>query len=47
LDVLEIMEEIESRSSFYLLDKFPERRKRLKVLKHELGRIIKIKIGSS
>jgi len=26
---------------------FKERRKRLKVLKHELERIIKIKIGSS
>jgi len=40
------MEDIKSKPSLYPLDKFPEL-ERLKVLKHELERIIKIKIGSS
>jgi len=40
-DVLEIMEEIEGNPSLYLLDRFPERRERLKILKRELKRIIK------
>jgi len=40
-DILEIIEEIEGNPSLYLLDRFPERKERLKILKHELKRIIK------
>jgi len=40
-DILEIMGEIEGNPSLYLLDRFPERKGRLKMLKHELKRIIK------
>jgi len=45
LDVLEIMEEIESRSSFYLLDKFPRGGKEAKGAGARIRKDYKIKIS--